>query len=92
MKTKLIAAVMLGLASCAASADLTATNEPTSIAASELLVADRRGQDRREDRGDDRDGRQDCRQEEGRVGGDKRDCKQQERRGNDDEDNDAGDA
>ena len=33
--------------------------------------------DRRDDRGESRDTRQDCRQEEGVVGGDKRDCKQE---------------
>lgn len=33
--------------------------------------------DRRDDRGERRDTRQDCRQEEGVVGGDKRDCKQE---------------
>jgi hypothetical protein len=33
--------------------------------------------DRRDDRGERRDTRQDCRQEEGLVGGDKRDCKQE---------------
>lgn len=91
MTTRLIAAVIMGLASCAASADLAATNEPTSFAASDLLVADTQGKDRREDRGDDRDGRQDCRKEEGRVGGDNRDCRQEERRGDGDDDGAADD-
>ncbi len=85
MKIRLSVAVILGLASCAASADLATGNEPTSFAAGDLLVADTRGKDRREDRGDDREGRQDCRKEEGRLGGDNRDCRQEERRGDDDD-------
>ena len=47
----------------------------TGYADHETLLTDTRGQDRREDRGENRDDRQDCRQEEGRIGKDKRDCK-----------------
>lgn len=51
----------------------------------DLIVADNRRKERRDDRGDNRDGKQDCRQDEGRVGDDKRECKQ-ENRGDGDED------
>jgi len=45
----------------------------------DLIVADNRRKERRDDRGDNRDDKQDCRQEEGRVGDDKRECKQENR-------------
>ena len=85
MLTKVIAAGFLGLTSCVAIAAIDFTNVATTFADSDFIVADTRGQDRREDRGDDRDDRQDCRQEEGRVGGDKRDCKQENRDDSDDD-------
>jgi hypothetical protein len=57
-----------------------------------FIVAERNGQERRGDRGDNRnersDARVDCRQEKG-AGHDKRDCKQDarsDRRGGDDDD------
>ena len=55
-----------------------------------LLMADRRTEQRRDnrqdDRGrqDDREERRDCRQEEGAVGDDKRECKQESRQGEND--------
>ena len=51
---------------------------------SDVILADNRRKERRDDRGDNRDDKQDCRQEEGRVGDDKRECKQ-ENRGDGDE-------
>lgn len=84
MVIRILAASALGLISFVATADNGLMNESATFAKSDSFLADTRGQDRREDRGDDRDDRQDCRQEEGRVGNDKRDCKQDNRRDNDD--------
>jgi hypothetical protein len=79
MRTRLIAAGILGLTSCVAIAAIEFNNESASFTESDFVVADTRGQDRRDDRDDNQDDRQDCRQDEGRVGGDKRDCKQDNR-------------
>jgi hypothetical protein len=85
MRTRLIAAGILGLTSCVAIAAIEFSNESASFSESDFVVADTRGKDRRDDRGDNRDDRDDCRQDEGRVGGDKRDCKKDNRRDGDDE-------
>ena len=59
-----------------------------------VILAQTNGQERRDDRQDDRGERQDCRQDEGVAGKDKRDCKQEEVRdgvrGNRGDDNDNG--
>ena len=86
MLTRVITAGILGLASCIAIAASDLPNVSATFADSDFIVADTRGQDRREDRGDDKDDRQDCRKDEGRVGKDKRDCKQDNRRDDDDDD------
>jgi hypothetical protein len=83
MITRVIAASILGLTSCVAFADIGSTDESATFTGRDFVVADTRGQDRRDDRDDDQDDRKDCRQEEGRVGGDKRDCKQDNRRDGD---------
>ena len=85
MITRVIAASILGLTSCVAFADIESTNASVAFTDSDFIVADRRGQDRRDDRGDNRDGRQDCRQEEGLVGDDKRDCKRDDGADGDDD-------
>ena len=56
-------------------ADAPGTSVSQAHSSGDTLLADTRGQDRREDRGDNREDREDCREEEGRVGKDKRDCK-----------------
>jgi hypothetical protein len=88
MITRVIAAGVLGLTSCAAIAAIEFTHESATFAASDLSVADTNGRDRRDDRqddrGDDRDDRQDCREDDGLAGKDKRDCKQDNRHDSDD--------
>jgi hypothetical protein len=85
MITKVMVAAILGLLSFAATAATGLANERVTFGDSDFVIADTRGQDRRDDRDDDQDDRQDCRQDEGRVGGDKRDCKQDSRGGDDDD-------
>jgi hypothetical protein len=90
MITKLLITALFGFLSCVAVANDDAVSDGFSTATDgALLMADnpRKGRrdDRQEDRGENRDGKQDCRQEEGRVGNDKRECKQEER-GEGDED------
>ena len=85
MLIRVITAGILGLTCCIAIAATDLPGISPTFSDSDFIVADRRGQDRREDRGDNRDDRQDCRDEEGRVGKDKRDCKQDNRRDSDDD-------
>ena len=80
MITKLLITTLFGFLSCVAVAsDGPVNNGFSAIADGDLLMADNPRKDRRDDRQENRDGKQDCRQDEGRVGHDKRECKQDER-------------
>ena len=86
MITKRLTTGIIGLLSSVSFAGAAIADDSTFYAESGFIMADTNGQDRRDDRGDDRDDRQDCRQDEGRVGNDKRDCKQDNRQGDDEGD------
>ncbi len=80
MMTRIVSVGIAGLLGCTALAGNTLTDESATYTDSGFIIADTRGQERR----DDREDRRDCRLEEGRIGGDKRDCKQEERDNEDD--------
>ena len=85
MIIRLLVLSVFGFLSCAAFACDAVIDGATALDDADLIVADNRRKERRDDRQEDRDDKQDCRQEEGRIGDDKRECKQ-ENRGEDDED------
>ena len=85
MITRLLVLSVFGFLNCAALASDVVDDGATALDNADMLVADNRRKERRDDRQEDRDDKQDCRQEEGRIGDDKRECKQ-ENRGEDDED------
>ena len=74
-----------GILSFAANASDDAIDEISAGAGNNVILADNKRPERRDDRQDNRDDKQDCRQDEGRVGDDKRDCKQENRGEDDDE-------
>lgn len=79
MISRILSLGIMGLLGCSAVAVSEVVDEPATYIGSGYIVADTRGKERRDDRGDNRDDRRDCRQDEGRVGDDKRDCKQEQR-------------
>lgn len=81
MMTRIVCLGIVGILGCAAVAGSALADESATGASDGFILADTRGKERRDDRGDNRDDRRDCRQEEGRIGDDKRDCKQDERDG-----------
>jgi hypothetical protein len=78
MTIRLIALAIAVFLSSAVLAD-GAEDVSTTLTNIDLIVADHHRKERRDDRDDNRDGKQECRQEEGRVGDDKRECKQENR-------------
>jgi hypothetical protein len=78
------AITLMGLIGFAAFASDDVSNESPTMTNDNMLMADNPRKDRRDDRQEDRDGKQDCRQEEGRIGDDKRECKQEEHQEGDD--------
>ena len=90
MITRLLVTGVIGFLSCAVFASDDINNVLSAVDNDDLIMAENPRKDRRDDRQEDRDGKQDCRQEEGRVGDDKRECKQEERgEGEDDEEKEA---
>jgi hypothetical protein len=90
---RLIALAIFSLSCHTVAASGDASDVGISAGTDDIVIAQSRGEkrrdnrdDRRDDRGDNRDDRRDCRQDEGAIGDDKRECKQ-ENRG---EDEDAG--
>jgi hypothetical protein len=88
--TRILVLGAAALLCVAAFADDSASDAGISVDNDNIILAQDRRDNRRENRDDRQGGRQDnrddrqgCRQDEGRVGDDKRDCKQ-ENRGEDD--------
>lgn len=88
---RLIALAIFSLSCHTVTAGDEASDVSISASNDNIVVAQTRGEkrrdnrdDRQDDRDDNRDDRRDCRQDEGAVGDDKRECKQ-ENRGEDDE-------
>jgi len=84
MIIRLFVLSIFGFLSCTILANDDVDVGSNAVGDADLIVADNRRKDRRDDRQENRDDKQDCRKEEGRVGNDKRECKQ-ENRGNSDE-------
>ncbi len=89
MITRLLVLSVFGFLSCAVFASAEVDDRSITANNADLIVADNRRKERRDDRQDNRDDKQDCRQEEGRVGDDKRECKQENRGDGDEDDKDA---
>ena len=79
MITRLLVFGATAFLSCAVFAGNDVSDAYSAVSNDDLIMADNRRKERRDDRGDNRDDKQDCRQEEGRVGDDKRECKQENR-------------
>lgn len=84
MITRLLVTGIFGFPSCAVFASDDVIDSLYTVNNENLILADNRRKDRRDDRQENRDDKQDCRQEEGRIGKDKRECKQGD--GNDSDD------
>ena len=84
MITRLLVLSVFGILSYTVSASTDVDDGAHANSSEDLIVADNRRKDRRDDRQENRDDKQDCRQDEGRIGKDKRECKQGD--GNDSDD------
>jgi len=86
MITRILVLGVFGFLSSAALAVEAVQDGLDTVNDADLILADNKRKDRRDDRGENRDDKQDCRQEEGRVGDDKRECKQENRGDGDEKD------
>jgi len=92
MITRLLVTGIFGFLSFAAFAGDDVDDGSITVSNTDLIVADNRRKERRDDRQDDRDEKQDCRKEEGLIGKDKRECKQDNRGDGDDDEGDEADS